>query len=161
LAPPLRTWSPPATFAAQDGTRGFELWVTDGTANGTKLVKDINPGSAHSGPRDFCPIGKGKFLFAATDAAHGRELWITDGTPKGTKLVADILKGALSGVPSSVLKITPLGDGRAIFQATEGKFGEELWISDGTKKGTELLKDIRKGGESSALNSFTSLYDLP
>jgi ELWxxDGT repeat protein len=30
-------------FSADDGTRGIELWMSDGTAAGTKLVKDIAP----------------------------------------------------------------------------------------------------------------------
>src|SRR5438876_382162 len=31
-------------FAANDGVNGFELWKSDGSAAGTTLVKDINPG---------------------------------------------------------------------------------------------------------------------
>ena len=33
-------------FTATDATHGEELWTTDGTAGGTALVKDINPGAA-------------------------------------------------------------------------------------------------------------------
>src|SRR5262249_29605686 len=36
-------------FAANDGVLGFELFKSDGTASGTTLVKDINPGSLGSG----------------------------------------------------------------------------------------------------------------
>ena len=32
-------------FAAYTGVDGWELWKSDGTAAGTVLVKDINPGS--------------------------------------------------------------------------------------------------------------------
>lgn len=32
-------------FRADDGAGGPELWKTDGTAAGTQLVKDINPGA--------------------------------------------------------------------------------------------------------------------
>ena len=31
-------------FIANDGIHGYELWQSDGTASGTKLVKDIVPG---------------------------------------------------------------------------------------------------------------------
>ena len=32
-------------FCANDGEHGRELWVSDGTAAGTRLVKDIRPGA--------------------------------------------------------------------------------------------------------------------
>ena len=34
-------------FAADDGSQPSELWKSDGTAAGTILVKDIDPGSTH------------------------------------------------------------------------------------------------------------------
>ncbi|WP_319419353.1 ELWxxDGT repeat protein [Pleurocapsa sp. FMAR1] len=38
---------------ANDGENGRELWVSDGTTEGTQLVKDINPGSNGSYPDDL------------------------------------------------------------------------------------------------------------
>ena len=65
--------------------------MTDGTAAGTALVADINPGSVGSSALGFTALGNGKFLFSANDGTHGCELWVTDGTAAGTTLVADIL----------------------------------------------------------------------
>src|SRR5262249_23258823 len=54
-------------FTADDGN-GSELWRSDGTAAGTVMVKDINPGSAGSYPSDLTNVN-GTLYFAARDGA--------------------------------------------------------------------------------------------
>ncbi|GBF00439.1 hyalin, partial [Microcystis aeruginosa NIES-298] len=44
-------------FTANDGVNGYELWKSDGTAAGTVLVKDINPGGSWSFPENLTAVG--------------------------------------------------------------------------------------------------------
>ena len=83
-------------FRATSAATGSELYVTNGTIDGSALLKDINPGGGNSTPGDFTPLDNGRVLFAATDAASGRELWITDGTAAGTVRLSDIAGGRFS-----------------------------------------------------------------
>ncbi len=62
-------------FQATDSTHGAELWQSDGTAEGTILVSDINPGAADSSPEGFEILNSNVLLFTATEAAVGAELW--------------------------------------------------------------------------------------
>src|SRR5262249_28237200 len=59
-------------FAADDAATGRELWVTDGTTAGTKLVRDFNPGpgSALWGGDTYTPpptaaVANGRLVLAA------------------------------------------------------------------------------------------------
>jgi len=62
-------------FDANDGgAYGRELWTSDGTAEVTFRLTDINPGPAGSYPMYFVETN-GLLLFQAEDDAHGRELW--------------------------------------------------------------------------------------
>ena len=60
-------------FASNDGTHGDELWRSDGTAAGTYLVDDINPGAASSSPTPLAVLN-GQLVLVANDGVHGSEL---------------------------------------------------------------------------------------
>ncbi len=48
-------------------------------------------------------------------------------------------------------------NGRAIFTATNAAAGRELWITDGTSGGTQLLKDVQPGEVSSTPQNFVKV----
>jgi ELWxxDGT repeat protein len=68
--------------------------------------------------------------------------------------VLDIRAGSLSSSPS---ELTALPDGRALFRASDGTSGSELWITDGTAVGTARVLDIRPGSSSSSPSGFAVL----
>jgi ELWxxDGT repeat protein len=88
-------------FAADDGVHGRELWVSDGTAAGTGLLREFKEGAAGAWDGSYftTAVLNGRAYFEAEDAGHGREVWVTDGTDAGTKLFADLVPGANSSYP--------------------------------------------------------------
>ena len=62
-------------FTATNCDIGKELWRTDGTESGTRIVFDLNPGVASSDPSRFVQFGD-DLLFNADDGTHGSELFI-------------------------------------------------------------------------------------
>jgi ELWxxDGT repeat protein len=147
-------------FTADDGTNGLELWKSDGTSEGTVMVKDIYPGEYGSIPSNLTNFN-GTLFFIASDAAHGAELWKSDGTSAGTMMVKDIRPGY--GTPfRPVYPFSYSGgltdiNGTLFFYAQGDSSGYELWKSDGTSTGTVLVKDINPGYDSSHPNGFTNL----
>ena len=139
-------------FTADDGENGNELWVTDGTTDGTQLVEDINPGSRDynyiysSSPSNLTEFN-GKLYFTANDGENGNELWVSDGTTDGTQLLVDIRPGMgnYGYVYSSYASNFTEFNGKLYFTANNGENGNELWVSDGTTDGTQLLVDINPG----------------
>jgi ELWxxDGT repeat protein len=98
----LETLGPYVLFTQFDFEYGRELWRSDGTPGGTRLVKDINPGPAGGagGGPGILTVGDVAY-FAADDGIHGTELWRTNGTPDGTTMVADLTPG---------IESTPVGE---------------------------------------------------
>lgn len=131
-------------FNANDGAKGPELWVSDGTEAGTMLVSDINPGANGSDPSMLTPWNDSLLWFRANNGATGQELFITNGSAAGTQLVKDIRPGATG----SDLDHLTLVNGTLFFSAFDADVsfaGNELWKSDGTAAGTVLVKDIYPG----------------
>ena len=127
-------------FNAADA-KGFEPWITDGTAAGTHRVKDLEPGADSSQIRWFVPLGR-KVLMAATTTAQGMELWISNGTAAGTHVAKDIHPGN----ESSLVEYTIAAyNGSAYFPAySSSTSGIELWKSDGTDAGTTRVGSSRE-----------------
>ena len=79
-------------FNGEDLLDGQELWVSDGTQEGTGQVMDICPGACDSTPDRLHTSGEVAY-FQADDGVHGRELWKSDGTEAGTVMIEDIYPG--------------------------------------------------------------------
>ena len=129
-------------FIAQNQLSGIELWRSDGTALGTYMVKDINPGARSSNITEIVNY-KGIAYFYANDGIHGNELWRSNGSVIGTYLVKDI-----NPTGSSLVKKMTVSNDILFFSAGNGISGLELWKSDGTAAGTQLVKDINPAGSS-------------
>lgn len=126
-------------FAANNGIDGTELFTSDGTESGTKLIKNINP-TGSSNIEQLVKLGN-KTCFSADNGTHGQELWCSDGTANGTQMVTDIEPGATGSSPRFITKF----DNRLFFVAYESTTRNELWVSDGTSTGTKLFKEFVPG----------------
>ena len=131
-------------FTATNDEAGRELWMSNGTVDGTVMIKDINPSDdaeaeKGSSPQELTAVG-GTLLFTADDGTTGRELWTTNGTEDGTVQVADIADGAAGSDPAS---LTVFGS-TLYFTANDGADGTELWKTDGDG-GVVQVDDINPG----------------
>jgi ELWxxDGT repeat protein len=116
-------------FTARTPEAGWELWATNGTPEGTGMVKDINPGpvGAFNNGQLFEASAYGyELIFAAGDSEHGWELWRTDGSAEGTRLLADVVPG-FHGCAAKSLAV--VGD-RLYFSAYASPEGIEPWVLD-------------------------------
>lgn len=121
-------------FTADDRTRGRELWVSDGTPGGTRLVNDLRVGQTGSMPSRLAGVDQRVFFFA-DDGEHGTELWSSDGD--GATMAGDNGFGGASSSPKQVVAA-----GGLLYFAMgpiSGPSGWGLWRSDGTAEGTLLL----------------------
>lgn len=119
-------------FTADDGVHGRELWCTDGTAEGTRLVIDFKPGA--NGARYWLAPEQqldGALLFLVQLSPGHMGLFRTDGTPDGTQRIytfshRDPDRFAFLG-----------GDGQHCYYNLFGTMEPAgLWATDGTPEGT-------------------------
>ncbi len=103
-----------------------KLWKSDGTMDGTVLVKDL----AVSSPLNSLLTAAGhRVFFSIADA-----LWVSDGTEAGTR---ELVKVPYPVFPR-VEALSAVGD-RVLFVGRDDRTGYSLWGSDGTPEGTKLL----------------------
>ena len=140
-------------FTATD-TAGTELWITDGTDAGTKMIKNICPTAGGSSSPAAMYVWKNKVYFRANDCTNGIELWASDGTDAGTAMVKDINSTSGSGSSANMMAY----GGKLYFNASDGVNGFELWETDGTSANTKMACDIRTAQGAGAGPSTFEVY---
>ena len=145
---------------------GEELWVTDGTLSGTKILANATPA--------FDPwnvvVLNGVAYFPAADATQQFQPWRSDGTAAGTFKITNapettfvgnfrIFNGKVmffaqnlyqwwttDGTAAGTHAVTPAGSASAASAVLNGLFyyinngaaSSDLWVTDGTVAGTHL-----------------------
>ncbi len=128
LSPDLRCEGPGKVlgdrlyFPLYDRATGCELWVSDGTTQGSHPLADLHRGLGSSAPDELI-VTQETLFFTANDGTHGREVWRTDGTEDGTRLVHDLWPGGESSLPALLAR----ADEGLFFFADDGLRGRELW----------------------------------
>jgi len=148
-------------FFAADSANNSKLWKSDGSPEGTVLVKEINPGPI--GDWVIGLQGNGTSMLSLHDTAYffafredvGYELWKSAGHDTNTVLVKDINPGAQGVHPPGSLspKYNPIiFQEHYYFVAYRADLGYEIWRSDGSEAGTIPVTNIP--GNSSSIFPF-------
>lgn len=124
-------------FAGWDREHGYELWRTDATAAGTRLVEDlVGTVPASSSPERLTPLGDRLRFVALTrdgESVH-KKFWESDGSAAGT-----VPRGGR--LPQSCLNeihvLAHLPDGDPLFTCMESYPTQVLWR--GTEEGPVRL----------------------
>ncbi len=145
-----------AFFPADDGVHGTEVWVTDGTEENTRLVKDLNEAEG-SNPQHIFKKGEMAF-FIANDGIHGYEIWKTDGTEEGTKMVADAFPWTEN---PDISRFTEFKNELYFDADIEGVSGRDIWKTDGTEAGTKAVARGTSPGQYVATNDRLFYTDSP
>lgn len=124
----LSTVDGQAFFFTSDSDSGSEPWISDGTSEGTRLLKDIMPGPGNSSPTPLFEHAfvafNGLVYFAANDGVSGLELWRTDGTEAGTELAVDLIPGP-EGYQNIILRASA---NRLYISTFDGGVLTEVWV---------------------------------
>ena len=136
-----------------------ELWVSDGTGDGTYMVKDIYPDEHHGSVQPEGASFGDKYYFMANDGTNGTSLWVSDGTGDGTYMVKDVNPNTMVLWGQNLFGT---GDELYFYEDGPSNNGSELWVSDGTEDGTYEYKDIKPGygnsGVTKMAQSGTNLF---
>ena len=119
-------------FNSFDPAHGEEIWRTDGTEEGTWLVKDLLPGRIGSDP--ILSVAGDTLYLRAWNGLDSHELWKSDGTAAGT---VPVLPGYDGPLPQLETGKTSYG-----FRGCGATGPCELWKSDGTHSGTVTVASL-------------------
>ncbi len=113
-------------FLARDAANGIELWKSDGTTDGTMIVKDITLANSSTVISSLTQVGNKLAFLVYDNTTQKKVLWQSDGTDAGTTPVNDLnltdvtindfFSNALVGYKNQLF-----------FTAYTQEYGNELW----------------------------------
>lgn len=138
---PMISYNNKIYFRGSVKSLNYELWVSDGTNDGTKLIKEFRPGNLAGNPSNFI-VKDGKLYFTAIGDNNLTQLWVSDGTEIGTIPLKIIPAATL--IPPNI-NIIEFKNKIWVTETTTTSVGG-LYYSDGTENGTKLFtgKDTTK-----------------
>ncbi|MBO9521075.1 MAG: hypothetical protein J7518_06010 [Nocardioidaceae bacterium] len=137
-----------AFVASADASGDPELWTSKGTAATTVPVTQTDLSSIDA------PVRLGSKVVFEGAADVGSEPYVLDPATGKVTLLRDINPGTSGSLPYALHREAVLG-GRLYFAAWGGDAqGTELWRTDGTPEGTELVEDIDPGAGSGNPSGF-------
>lgn len=141
----FRTMGDLTLFRANDGVHGTELWVSDGTTEGTLLIGDLLIGEVDGVISDDGHVLNGAYYFPGEIDGSGSELFKTLGTPGSADLVVDAFNGEASGCMGSFFDL----DGHLFYTGASSTNGVELWRTDAAISTSSVFLDALPGEGSS------------
>ena len=139
------------------------LYKTDGGENNSELVRTFLSDNTVTPSVFFLRAFNNQLIMAVRDNTQGRELWVSDGAAGGTEILQDINFGSNAGIADNFFTSSlknrytyelPVFQNRIYFPADDGSNGIELWRTDGTENGTELVANQVNGSGSSNPRNF-------
>ncbi len=127
-------------MAGYDSALGYELWKSNGTEAGTVVVKDIYGDVPSSSPNSFVPFNGAVYFIAVEEGNLSNKLWKTNGS-------------TVTKVHDIAIQSKLTVGGNYIYFSAKGPDGIELWKSDGSTSGTELVKNIFPDTQNNLLDS--------
>jgi len=148
-------------FNNQDLEHGEELWVSDGTTEGTEFLVDLDSGNNDSisypnyvnltTDRNIKYM-KGSYYFVTiSSSSQGNQLWKSDGTVNGTNYIQTLNERSTENVRLESMNSI------LYYNAFSEENGSALWRNDGTTSGTYMLKDINPSTKNGGAGWLTAV----
>lgn len=142
-------------FVASDSSHGRELWVTDGTVEGTKLFHDFAQGPQNSDVYELEPVDRKLYIAVNSDWFREHHLWVYDGSSGEPTPLA---RFASTGSPS-LTQLTRAGSS-LFFQVNSQTGHDQLWKTNGREEGTVRVKEFKSRNPHYTINQLIDTEGL-
>lgn len=139
-------------FRVKPTANSFDLWTSDGTFDGTLKLNTINFNTS-SEKLKFGSLNNTFVMFLSSYIDKPIWGWSSDGTVEGTQ---NFIQKNLMSVGLNSLRVFK---NKLYFGFDGNNNGHELWSTDGTALGTQMVGEVRSGQASSYVNGLMDFSD--